>query len=122
MPRVVHFEIAADNTERAAKFYGDVFGWNINKWDGPQEYWMVSTGQREAYGIDGGLMKKMDNFPGVINIVDVESTDEYVEKITAAGGGVVMPKMAVPGIGYLAYCRDTEGNVFGIMQNDPEAK
>lgn len=122
MPRVVHFEIAADNTERAAKFYGEVFGWNINKWDGPQEYWLVSTGQRETYGIDGGLMKKMDNFPGVINIVDVESTDEYVEKIAAAGGGIVMPKMAVPGIGYLAYCRDTEGNIFGIMQNDPEAK
>lgn len=122
MPRVVHFEIAADNTERAAKFYGEVFGWNINKWDGPHEYWLVSTGQRDTYGIDGGLMKKMDNFPGVINIVDVESTDEYVEKIITAGGGVVVPKMAVPNIGYLAYCRDTEGNIFGIMQNDPEAK
>ena len=122
MPRVVHFEIAADNTERAAKFYADVFGWNINKWDGPQEYWLVSTGAREALGIDGGIMKKMDNLPGVINTVDVDSVDEYVEKITAAGGGVVVPKMAIPTIGYFAYCRDTEGNVFGIMEGDPNAQ
>lgn len=122
MPRVVHFEIAAEDTERAAKFYGDVFGWNINKWDGPQEYWMVSTGQRDTYGIDGGLMKKMENFPGIINTVDVESVDEYAEKITAAGGGVVMPKTAIPRIGYFAYCRDTEGNIFGIMESDSSAQ
>ena len=122
MPRVVHFEIAAEDTERAAKFYGDVFGWNINKWDGPQEYWMVSTGQRDTYGIDGGLMKKMENFPGIINTVDVESVDEYAEKITAAGGGVVMPKTPTPRIGYSAYCHDTEGNIFGIMEGDSSAQ
>lgn len=122
MPRVVHFEIAADNTERAAKFYADVFGWNINKWDGPQEYWMVSTGQREAPGFDGGLMKKMENFLGVINTIDVDSVDEYAEKITDSGGAVVMPKMAIPSIGFFAYCRDTEGNIFGIMQKDPTAQ
>ena len=122
MPRVVHFEIAADNTERAAKFYADVFGWNINKWDGPQEYWMVSTGQHETPGIDGGLMKKMENFPGVINTIDVDSVDEYAEKITGSGGAVVVPKMAIPNVGFFAYCRDTEGNIFGIMQSDPTAQ
>ncbi|MCE7933461.1 MAG: VOC family protein [Chlorobi bacterium CHB2] len=120
MPRVVHFEIAADNTERAAKFYADVFGWNINKWD--EQYWLISTGERETPGIDGGLMKKMENFPGVINTIDVDSVDEYAEKITNSGGAVVVPKMAIPNVGFFAYCRDTEGNIFGIMQNDPTAQ
>jgi predicted enzyme related to lactoylglutathione lyase len=45
-----------------------------------------------------------------------------VRKIVEAGGKVLTPKMAVPGVGYMSYCKDTEGNVFGIMQNDPNAK
>ena len=120
MPRVVHFELSADDPERATKFYSEVFGWQINKWDGPEDYWLVTTGDAGTPGIDGAIMRRM---PGatVINTLDVPSVDEYVAKITAAGGTVVAPKMAIPGIGYFAYCNDTEGNTFGIMQSDTAA-
>jgi predicted enzyme related to lactoylglutathione lyase len=121
MPRVIHFEVAADEPNRAAKFYQDTFGWKIDKWDGPQDYWLVTTSAKEEPGIDGAIMPRM---PGAttINTVDVPSVDEFVQKVVAAGGKVVMPKDTVPGVGYFAYCADTEGNVFGMMQSDPSAR
>ncbi len=122
MPRVVHFEIPAEQPERASKFYSSVFGWKIKKWQGPQEYWLVTTGEDGAPGINGGLMKRTKPFTTTINTVDVPSVDEFVGKVTKHGGKVVAPKMAIPGVGYLAYCQDTEGNTFGIIQGDKSAK
>jgi len=121
MPRVIHFEIAADDPERASKFYSKVFGWEVNKWDGPAPYWLVKTGENSP-GIDGGIMSAQESFPRVVNTIDVDNLDAFVDKISSSGGNVVVPRMAVPGIGYMAYCSDTEGNVFGIMQNDENAK
>jgi predicted enzyme related to lactoylglutathione lyase len=122
MPRVVHFEISADQPERAAEFYRKVFGWEINKWDGPVEYWLVMTGDKEKPGIDGGMMKRQENFPPVTNIIDVDSVDDFATKIAQSGGKIVVPKGAIPGVGWFAYFADTEGNISGIMQSDPEAK
>jgi predicted enzyme related to lactoylglutathione lyase len=121
MPRVVHFEFAADNPERASKFYRDVFGWESTNWGGPMEYWLVKTGS-EGPGIDGGILRYQDKMPRTINTIGVDSVDAYVEKATRNGGKVAKPKMAIPGIGYQAYCLDTEGNVFGVFQEDPSAK
>jgi predicted enzyme related to lactoylglutathione lyase len=120
MSRVVHFELAADNPERAIQFYSAVFGWKISQW-GDQPYWLVTTGEPSEPGIDGGIMPRSADMPAVVNTLDVASVDESVAQITAHGGQVVAPKMAVPGVGYLAYCQDTEGNMFGIMQRDPAA-
>ena len=122
MPRVIHFEIPADDPQRAAKFYGDVFGWQFTKWDGPMPYWLVTTGNGGTPGIDGGMMQRAHPGAGTVNTIDVTSVDEYVAKIQARGGSVVAPKMAVPGVGWLAYCQDPEGNTFGIMQNDQSAQ
>ncbi len=124
MPRVVHFEIPTDDPDRAAKFYQDVFGWNIQKWEGDQEYWLATTGESNQPGINGGLMKRADfpNFTQVINTIDVPDVDEFTAAIAAHGGQMVMPKFVVPGIGFLAYCQDTEGNTFGVMQGDPTAR
>ena len=121
MPRVVHFEIPADNPERAIRFYGDVFGWKFQKWDGPMEYWIVQTGE-EQRGIDGGLMRRQNPGASVVNTVEVTSVDESVRSIEQKGGKTVVPKMPIPGVGFIAYCHDPEGNMFGIMQPDPEAK
>lgn len=121
MPRVVHFEIGVDDPERAVKFYQDVFGWKIEKWEGPVEYWLITTGEESQPGINGGLMRR-ENSETTINTVEVSSVDEFVEKIVKAGGKVVRPKSAVPGVGYMAYCQDSEGNRFGLMQPDPSAK
>jgi uncharacterized protein len=120
MPRVVHFEMAVDDPDRASRFYESVFGWKVEKWDGPQDYWLVTTGEEGEMGINGGLMRRGD-FPSVVNTVGVESVDDAVANVERGGGEVSMPKMAVPGIGWLAYCKDTEGNTFGIMQPDPSA-
>jgi len=122
MPRVVHFEINSDNPERAVKFYQKVFGWKIEKWNGPVDYWLVTTGPKDQPGINGGIMKRINPQASTYNTVDVPSVDEFTKKIVESGGKVVVPKMAVPGVGYMAYCADTEGNVFGIMQEDPEAR
>lgn len=121
MPRVVHFELSVDDPERAIKFYSTVFGWQTHKWEGTQDYWLVTTGEAGTLGIDGGIMRRGAQDAPVVNTIDVPSVDEYVAKITANGGTVVAPKMPIPGVGYLAYCKDTEGTTFGIMQADPSA-
>jgi predicted enzyme related to lactoylglutathione lyase len=124
MPRPVHFELLADDPDRLSKFYQEVFGWKIDKWDGPQDYWLCQTGEKDQPGINGGIMKRSDaaQFPPTINTLDVSNADEFIEKIKNHGGSIVMPKMAVPGVGWMAYCKDTEGNTFGIMQMDENAK
>jgi uncharacterized protein len=120
MARVVHFEISADDPQRALDFYARVFDWKARKWEGTQDYWLLMTGEGE--GIDGGLMKRAPEFPGTVNSIEVPSVDEFSEKVTENGGKVMMPKMAIPGVGYLAYCVDTEGNIFGIFQADQAAQ
>ncbi|HEX8473148.1 MAG TPA: VOC family protein [Pyrinomonadaceae bacterium] len=121
MPRVVHFEISAEEPERALKFYKEVFGWESRKWDGPRPYWLISTGAADEPGINGGLFQRGGSI-NYVNSIDVPSVDEYVARIVEHGGKVVMAKMPIQGVGYLAYCHDTEGNVFGVMQEDAAAQ
>ena len=135
MPTIVHFEIPADDVERAKRFYNDLFRWKIEKWPGTDgggnnspsnmEYWMISTtddkGNKASIG--GGLMKRQDpQQQQITNFIDVKSVDEYSSKIERLGGKVVVPKMAVPNMGYFAVCRDTENNSFGIWESDESAK
>jgi predicted enzyme related to lactoylglutathione lyase len=122
MPRVIHFEIPADNPERAAQFYQKVFGWKVDKWAGPMDYWLAKTGEDKEPGINGAITEKGDYVAATTNTIDVASYEDAVKKIMEAGGKVLTAKMAVPGVGYMSYCKDTEGNVFGIMQNDSNAK
>jgi hypothetical protein len=121
MARVVHFEIPADDPARAVKFYETVFGWKIEKWDGPEDYWLAMTGEEGQPGINGAITGRGEPTTVVVNTLDVASVDDSIAQVVANGGSVVMPKMPVPGVGYLAYFRDTEGNAFGMMQNDPNA-
>ena len=121
MPRVIHFEVPADDPARAVKFYERALGWRFQKWDGPTDYWLVETGAADQPGINGGLMPRQAPGAGTVNVVDVVSVDDAQRKIEAAGGSTVVPKMAVPGIGWVAYFTDTEQNMFGVMQADPAA-
>ncbi len=122
MPRITHFDIPADDPARAQKFYQEIFGWKFDKWNGPMEYWMVKTGDDKQPGINGGLAKRMPGQIGMTNTIDVPSVDEFAKKIQSQGGKVIVPKMAIPGVGYFAQCLDTEGNKFGIIQMDQNAK
>ena len=122
MGRVVHFEIPAGNTKRAVDFYGKVFGWKFEKYPGPREYWLVSTGDSAAPGINGGILPNGDKVRSTTNTIQVESVDDATVAVKNAGGKQLSPKNAIPGIGYFAYCEDTEGNMFGMMQSDVNAK
>ena len=114
--RVVHFEIPTENPERASKFYSGVFGWNIQKWDGPQEYWLVDTGEGEP-GIDGGIMRRSGPFDRVVNTVAVDDVDASTRRAQELGAQLVGEKMTIPDIGYLQYATDPDGNMFGMMQS-----
>lgn len=121
MPKVIHFEIPAEDPGRAVEFYKKVFNWKIEKWAGPIDYWLVTAGEREEPGINGAIHENK-NFKNVVNTIAVDSIDQYLEKIEQAGGKVLIPKGAVPGLGYVAFAEDTEGNAFGMLQSDPSVK
>ena len=120
---IVHFEIPADDVEKLRKFYSALFGWKIEKMPGPVEYWGIATvpvnekGMPQRPGVNGGMMKRQNPENKPVNYIAVESVDEYVKKIEALGGRVIVPKMEVPGIGWWALALDPEGNQFAIMQS-----
>lgn len=129
MARVGHFEIHSDDPERAVAFYGGVLDWEFTKWEGGWDYWLIKTGPAEEPGIDGGLMRRMGDRPQLGQAVNayvctamVTSLDDTIAAVEKHGGGIALPKMTVPGIGWMAYFHDTEGNIFGAMQTDPNAK
>jgi len=129
MSRTIHFEIHAEDPDRAAAFYTKLFGWQIKKWDGPMEYWMIVTGPDAQPGINGGLMRRRGPGPADTQAVNafvctmgVADLDASLVTLGTIGGVIAVPKMPIPGMGWLAYAKDTEGNLFGMMQPDPTAK
>ncbi len=122
MAKVVHFEINADRPKRAIEFYEKVFGWKIKSWGGPMDYWLVDAGPKKAMGINGAIMKREDPKASVYITIGVKSLDESLKKILKNGGKQVTKKSPIPGIGYFAYVKDTEGNVIGILEPDMKAK
>ena len=128
MSRVVHFEIHAAQPERAIAFYSGLLGWQFNKWEGPMPYWLVVTGPATERGIDGGLLQRPCADPAESQAVnayvctaDVPDLDAALAKAGALGGTVAVPRMPIPGVGWLAYLKDPEGNLLGLMQSDPAA-
>jgi predicted enzyme related to lactoylglutathione lyase len=128
MPRPIHFEIQAQDPARAQAFYKALFGWQFDQWGG-QPYWLAATGDKTKPGIDGGLLPRPGGAPvdgaamnAFVCTMDVEDLDAYLAKVPGLGGTVVVPKMPIPTMGWLAYAKDTEGNIFGMMQADPNAK
>jgi uncharacterized protein len=122
MNRVIHFEIQADDVERAKTFYKKALGWNImqvmKKEEGGMDYWGVETG--EGPGINGGLYQRPqtgeDKFYLYDCTVQVENIDKAVQAVKANGGIITREKSEIPGVGWFAGAKDTEGNRFGLMQ------
>jgi len=126
MARVTHFEVHAEDPERAIAFYTAVLDWEFHKWDGPMPYWLIKTGPDSELGIDGGMVQRQGVIDGQAVIayvctVSVTNLDTTLAKVLESGGTLALPKMPVPGVGWLAYAKDTEGNIFGMMQTDPSA-
>ncbi len=131
MSRVVHFEIQADDVDRARSFYASVFGWTFQDYSEVtgSPYWGVVTGPEEQPGINGGLLQRPAPAPapeqgtnGYVCTMGIDDYDQTERRILDAGGKVALPKMALPGMAWQGYYLDTEGNTFGIHQPDPEAR
>ena len=127
--RLVHFEIHAQNPERAAAFYKAVFNWTFSKWDGPADYWLICTGPDSEPGINGGMVLRRGPDPidgqavnAFVCTAHVESLDDTLSLALSKGATIAVPKMPIPFVGWLAYIKDTEGNIFGLMQPDSNAK
>jgi len=123
----IHFEIPVDDMERAKKFYSELFGWDIQGAPGFEDYQTVHTlpvdenNMVQGAGINGGMMKKSGGQMPIINYINVEDIDKYLARLEELGGQILMPKMPIKGIGYNAVVQDTEGNTFGMIQEDKTA-
>lgn len=121
MNRVIHFEIPVSDPERSIHFFKELFGWKFTRF-GDLEYWSVETGDGNDAGINGGLMKRNHPEQPIVNTIEVTDIDAMTSRIEKAGGTIVVPKMPIPGVGWLVYFKDPDGNIHGITQIDPEAK
>ena len=117
--RVVHFEIPVDDPERAGAFYSAVFSWQADRW-GPMEYWNLSTGEAPGVGAEGALSPRSEQTPGVVVYVGVHDIDAALDRVKEAGGTPLTEKVPIPTVGWSAHIRDTEGNLIGLFQPDPD--
>jgi len=124
MRRVVHFEIPADDVERAKSFYGSVFDWDLNTMEmGEGEYTIVTTSPvddsmmpTEPGAINGGLMERSDLTPSPVITIGVDDIEQSLKEVEAAGGSTVTPRTSIPGMGAFGYFKDPEGNVMGLWE------
>jgi uncharacterized protein len=128
MPKVVHFEIPADDVSRAKNFYGSIFGWDLQTMQmGDGEYTSVLTTPvddqtrmpTEPGAINGGMMERTSDVPAPVITIDVDGIDDALSQIEAAGGSTVTPRTPIPGMGAFAYFKDSEGNVLGLWESTP---
>jgi predicted enzyme related to lactoylglutathione lyase len=119
---IVHFEIPADDLERARTFYTSVFGWKISDpWK--MEYFMVETRDHHGDGINGGMMKRKAPGQPFTNYIAVDEINDILAQVTAKGGILAMPKTEIgPGMGWIAAFKDPEGNIMGLHQEPDSAK
>lgn len=131
MGRIIHFEIHVDDMERAKNFYQSVFEWSFEDYSeyAGMPYFGAITGDDQYPGINGALMQRQSPSPvegqsvnSAVCTLGVSNYDETESKILANGGKVAMPKYALPGMAWQGYFLDTEKNIFGLHQPDPEAK
>lgn len=127
MNRPVHFEFQADDVERAKKFYENVLGWKITqamkKEETGMDYWLVMTGEKDKPGINGGMYRRdsaEEKYYLYDCTIEVPDIDEAMEKVKANGGMIVREKDMIPGVGWFASAKDTEGNRFGMLQATDE--
>jgi predicted enzyme related to lactoylglutathione lyase len=120
MARPNHFEIPVDNPDRAEAFYGDIFGWKFQRYEGAPSYYGMATTGEDGVGINGALFQRGET--KVVSLtMEVDSIEDSLSKITEKGGKVLQGKTAIPSMGWFANCLDPEGNQFGLFTNDPNA-
>jgi predicted enzyme related to lactoylglutathione lyase len=128
MKAIVHFEIQASDIDRAIKFYSEVFEWKIERY-GEMEYWGIYTGRGTGsdggqVGINGGLLPRKGGEPvdgaavnAFVCTIEVDDIDAMIKKVKTAGGKIVVDKADIAGMMWQAFCKDSDGNIFGLMQS-----
>lgn len=115
--QMVHLEIPAGDTGKALEFWGGLFGWEFQAFEGsPSEY--HTTRFSETQG--GAVMESEDGLGGPRVYFDVDDVNAGTAKVRELGGEC-SDAMPVPGMGWFATCKDPSGNAFGLWQNDPNA-
>ncbi|MDQ6723957.1 MAG: VOC family protein [Thermoproteota archaeon] len=127
MPTIKFFEIPADDLERSKKFYSDLFGWKIEKWNdnksSSNDYFLINTtNENGSPGLGGWIMKRQHPQQMIINFITVPSIDDYASKVEQLGGKILVPKTLAEGHGYFVVCSDTESNHFGIFEENVKEK
>ena len=123
MAAIVHFDIGADDLDRAKKFYEELFNWKIASMPGLSNYYEITTSDiHGVHSIGGGLTKREKPLQnGITNFIGAVSINETIAKLDKLGGKIIQSKQAIPGYGYVAVCTDTENNVFGLFEDDKNA-
>lgn len=119
MAEFIHFDLPANDLERAMKFYSEIFDWKFERT--PMDYYFIRQSDNED-SLRGGMGKRGSPEQVITNYIGVNGIDTYIKKIESAGGKVISPKQTVPGWGHMAICLDTEGNTFGLWEEDSSAK
>jgi len=128
MRKVVHFEIPADDLDRAKNFYGSVFGWKLETVPMPEgEYTTIYTTAvdeqtqlpAEPGAINGGMFQRDERLTSPVITIDVDGIDEALKQVETEGGSTVTPRTAIPGMGAFAYFKDPEGNLLGLWEATP---
>lgn len=119
--RVTYFEIPSAVPEKNMKFFERVFGWKFKQY-GEEQYWFATTGEQNSPGINGAVMQEISTKQPVINTISVININKVIREIENAGGRIVKSKKAIPSIGWLAFFSDPDENIYGIMQEDENAK
>jgi uncharacterized protein len=114
--RLIHFEIPAEDIDRAKSFYGSLFGWSFDSWEGPVEYAMTQAGGEPG----GAVYPRQGTEPGPRIWFDTDDLDAHIQQVRKLGGEAT-DRQPIAGIGWFTLCKDTEGNEFGIMLRDPSA-
>ena len=129
MARPIHFDIHASDPQKSMAFYRDAFDWYFTPFGENGTYWLITTGDHETFGIDGGLVKRKGPAPepgapvmGATLFLEVDDIDGAHTKAIAAGGTEAVAKHAVPGVGWSAFIKDPDGNVVGLFENNTEAR
>lgn len=121
MSSIVHVDVPTEDVERAKKFYSALFGWKFEAVPGMEYSLFTTTNPDGTPGVGGGMGKRMDPSQRMQNYFGVPSIDAAMKQVKNLGGKLITEKMAVPGMGYLCSCLDTEGNTFGLWEDNPQA-
>ena len=124
---IIQFEIHGSDPEKLIPFFEQLFGWRFTRWPGV-DYWMIELNAERNPGINGGMIRRMGAAPAAnapvsafVCTVQVASVDDALAHAVSLGGEVALPKMAIPGVGWLGYIKDPDGNVLGVITPDANA-